>query len=359
MFDWGVWVLTGSTSLYIDEMEAFQVDRDNIVPQNILSRLSSSGLFGPYTGAESAVRILESVRELARRSVGLASVVLINMSVQFLIYHVLEDKENPVLKEILGHGISAVSLTEKGGGTDLTRNISVEAERSNGDYCLRGEKIFTSNGLYADYFLVLALEDGKPALFVSDDRRSMEINAIDLSSFRGAGIARVVYNCARAVKITESKPMKAVLQAINLGRIGYSAIGIGIAEGSLEDALEYTRERKVFNQPLIEYQGIQWMLADIYARLETVKALYRQALQSLPSINPVQAAVLKNEAARLAQEAAWVNIQVHGGRGLEHHSRPERLYRDARALDIGEGAREVLKTYIASSLARNPGLVTM
>ncbi len=351
--------MTGSTSLYIGEMEAFEIDRDNVIPESVLSRLSSSGLFGPYTGTESAVRILESVRELARRSVGLASVVLINMSVQFLVYHVLGYKETPILQEILDHGISAVSLTERGGGTDLARNITVVAEESGGEYCLRGEKVFTSNGLYANYFLVLALDKGEPGLFVSDDRKSMEVEALDLSSFRGAGIARVVYNCARAVKISESKAVRTVLQAINLGRLGYAAIGIGIAEGSLEDALEYTRERKVFERPLIDYQGIQWMLADTYSRLETVKALYRQALQSLPSITPVQSAVLKNEAARLAQEAAWVNIQVHGGRGLEHHSRPERLYRDARALDIGEGAREILKSFIASSLARNPGLATM
>jgi alkylation response protein AidB-like acyl-CoA dehydrogenase len=342
----------------VSEEEASLIDRENRVPPVILSRLESSGLLGPYTGVDSARNGLEAVRVLARDSVGLASIVLINLSVQFLLYHVLEYTNGELAEEILAHGISAVSLTEKGGGSDLTRNITVKAEESGDGYCLKGEKVFTSNGLYADYFLVLSKYNEEPSLFLTQDKGSIEVEPLELSSFRGAGISRVVYKCAKAIRLSEVKALRTVLQAINLGRLGYAAIGIGIAEGALIDALEYAKHRNAFGKSLIDFQGIQWMIADAYSRLETVKALFNQATGQLPNINPVQAAVLKNEAAYIAQRAAWIDVEVHGGRGLEFHSKPERLYRDSRALDIGEGAREVLKSYIASSIARNPDLIT-
>ena len=341
----------------LSEEEASLIDKENRIPRDILSRLEASGLFGPYIGVESAKRGLESVRLLARDSVGVASVVLINLSVQFLLYHIVGFTENDLAKVVLSRGISAVSLTERGGGSDLARNITVKAEEAEGGYCLSGEKIFTSNGLYADYFLVLALYDDEPSLFLTDDRSSISVEPLDLSSFRGAGISRVLYKCAKAVKLGEIKALRAVLQAINLGRLGYTAIGIGIAEGALIDALGYAKNRNAFGRSLIEFQGIQWMIADAYSRLETVKALYRQALEKLPNIDPIEAAVLKNEAAYIAQKAAWINVEIHGGRGLELYSKPERLYRDSRALDIGEGAREILKSYIASSIARKPDII--
>ncbi|MCE4606903.1 MAG: acyl-CoA/acyl-ACP dehydrogenase [Desulfurococcales archaeon] len=342
----------------LSEEEASLIDEENRISQDILFRLGSSGLLGPYTGVESAREGLESVRMLARDSVGVASVVLINLSVQFLLYHVIDSTENDLVKLVLNRGVSAVSLTERGGGSDLARNITVRAEETGDGYCLNGEKIFTSNGLYADYFLVLALHGGEPSLFLTGDRSSIRVDPLDLSSFRGAGISRVLYKCAKAVRLGEIKALRTVLQAINLGRLGYTAIGIGIAEGALTDALNYAENRNAFGKSLIEFQGIQWMISDAYSRLETVKALYRQALEKLPNIDPIEAAVLKNEAAYIAQKAAWIDVEIHGGKGLELHSKPERLYRDSRALDIGEGAREVLKSYIASSVARNPSIIT-
>ncbi|MCE4615433.1 MAG: acyl-CoA/acyl-ACP dehydrogenase [Desulfurococcales archaeon] len=342
----------------LSEEEASLIDRENNVPSSILSRLELSGLLGPYTGVETAKGRIESVRVLARDSVGLASVVLINLSVQFLLYHVVGYTGDGLAIEVLSRGLSAVSLTEKGGGSDLARNVTVKAEGAGGSYCLNGEKIFTSNGLYADYFLVLALYNGEPSLFLTDDKSSIEVEPLNLSSFRGAGISRVLYKCARAVRLGEGKALGTVLQAINLGRLGYAAIGVGIAEGALFDAFEYAKSRSAFGKSLKDFQGIQWMIADAYSRLESVRALYKQAVDQLPNIDPVDAAVLKNEAAHIAQKAAWIDVEIHGGRGLEFHSKPERLYRDSRALDIGEGAREVLRTYIASSITRNPGLIT-
>ncbi len=352
--------MTLEKALSLARENAVLIDRDNIIPPDILGAFRDAGFYGPYKSVDDARSRIDLGRILSRDSVGAASTVLINASVQFLVSHIIEaSPSEPMVRDLLRNGIAAVSLTEEGGGSDLTRNITVEAKSiDGGSYCLEGEKLFTSNGLYADYFLVLARENGELKLFLTADKDNIKAEPLDLAVFRGAGISRVSYSCAKAVELKTPKPVKAVLHAINLGRLGYTAIGVGIAEGAIGDALYYAGQRRAFGRSILEFQGIQWMIADAYSRLETVKSLYRELLSSLPEIDPIRVAIAKNEAARIAQEAAWIDVEIHGGRGLEKHSKPERLYRDARALDIGEGTREILRNLIASSLAKNHSLVT-
>lgn len=156
--------------------------------------------------------------------------------------------------------------------------------------------------------------------------------------------------------------MREALEAINIGRAGYAAIGLGIVEGALEAAVSHAARHSVFGRRLIEYQGVRWMLAEIRAEALALEALVdRLAAQADASgaVDPEGAAVAKVLAARLAGRAAWTAVQLMGGRGLQRWSRTERLQRDARVLDIGEGAREVLLDFIASrlekALAPSPG----
>jgi len=257
-------------------------------------------------------------------------------------------------REVEKGSIVAVSITEPGGGSDVRSNLKTSARRSGERIVVNGVKVFTSNALYADYFLVLAQMEQGPTLLLLRRSDRIEVEPMDLTTMRGAGISTVHYNDAEAEALIgeEGKGLREALKAINLGRLGYAVIALGIAEGLIAEAVRHAKEKVLFGRSLIEHQGPRWMLAELYAETEALKSYVEEALGSSREVDPLKASVAKLLGARLAQKVAWTATQLQGGRGLAKGSLTERLSRDARSLDIGEGAREVLLDFIGSRLAR-------
>jgi len=326
---------------------AFYADKTNMAPDTFLQWVRED-VFSAQYSPSSLIERLELVRELSTIAPGFASIVLISTSVQYLLHRL-------GIGEGGGPRIYAVALTEGGSGSDLARSIRTVAEEDSGAYCLKGVKYYTSNGLYADSHLVLAIDSrtGSLELFLSSDREHIHVEPIEIQAFRGAGITKTRYNCAKAQKLTEGRGLKEALAAINLGRLGYAGIGIGIVEGALEDAIHHVTTRKAFGGTLAELQGVQLMIAEIYTLLYPLQVAYKEELLQLSktgNVEPIRAAALKNAATTAARRAALINLQLHGGRGLQHPSRTLRLFHDALAVGIGEGAYEVLQTFIAKKL---------
>ncbi len=312
------------------------VDRENLVPGEALSALRSIGAFSP--GETGYYEILCAVRGAARFSPGIAHVILVNASAW-------------LAAGGLASGLLAFSITEPGGGTDVLANLRTVAERRGESYFVSGEKVFTSNAPYADEFIVLALEEGEPRLFSVPRSDRVEYSLLEVTGLRGSGASRVVYRDAPATPVGErGEGLRRALQGINLGRLGYAFMALGIADRALQIMVDAASSKTIFGRKLIEYQGVRWRIAEIESARRALEALAARAAAGLEKgrLDPLDAAIAKNLGASLAQSAAWHASQILGGRGLALGSETERMMRDARVLDIGEGAREVLLDFIAS-----------
>ena len=320
---------------------AREIDRVNLAPDSVIEGLRKLGAFS--IGRLDC--LMSTVRFTARYSRGVAHVILVHGSAYLMLG---------------GEGVIAVSFTEPGGGTDMRRNLKTRAEPSGGSYRVYGEKVFTSNALYADRFLVLALdEEGAPALFECPRSGAVRVEPLDLGGFRGSGVARVFYEGDECRRVTERgvDGVRVALRSINVGRLGYAAIALGMADRALEIAVDVASRKVVLGRPLIEYQGLRWMLAEVKMLADAVESLVAEAVREAGddplSVDPLRAAEAKVLGAELARRASWLAVQVMGGRGLEMWGEAERMHRDARVLDIGEGAREVLLDFIASRVVKS------
>ena len=317
---------------------ARDIDKENRIPSSFIQKLRDAGAFDPKDIRE----LLEMVRISSRSSPAVGHLILINGTAKLL------------LGKNLKRSIIAVSITEPGGGSDVKANLNTKALNVGEKIYINGTKFFTSNALYADHFLVLAASDKGPTLFLLRKSENVIVEPMDLTAMRGAGISVVHYNNAPVEMVIgeEGTGLRNALLSINMGRLGYSVIALGIAEGLLLETIKYMKERIVFGRSLIEHQGPRWMIAELYSKIELLRSYIDDIVKDDKNIDPLKASIAKVEGARLAQEAAWVAVQLKGGRGLEKGSLTERLSRDARALDIGEGAREVLLDFIGHKVSK-------
>ena len=318
------------------------IDKENNVPVEVLEKLKSLGVFEFNNLGFSGV--INVVRSLSRFSPGLAHVVLVHSSA------LVAGKLN------YDGGIVAFSITEPGGGSDILSNLKTVAKSLRDTLTISGEKLFTSNAPYASIFLVLALGDEGPSLYAVPRSDRVLVERMDLLGLRGAGTSRVIYKEAEGRLVGKpGKGLKEALIGINLGRLGYAAIALGIVDTALRLIVDHGSSKIIFGKKLIEYQGIKWRIADLATRSKALEALVSNIATEADKsglVDPYLAAIAKNLGASLAQEAAWIASQTLGGRGLARWSLTERMMRDSRVLDIGEGSREVLLDFIASRTIR-------
>lgn len=307
------------------------IDRDNKVPSDVLAAAIDAGLFR----IDSVECLISAVRRAAKHSRGFAHVMLVHGSARLAVGSV--------------EGIYALSITEPGGGTDVRANLKTVAEPAGGDlYSVRGTKFFTSNALYASHFVVLALAGDGPAMLVCErDNSTVKVEPLELSGFRGSGVAKVVYDgtLCRRVSREGVDGVREALRYINVGRLGYAALALGMADRAMELIYRVASSKKVFGKSLIEYQGVMWAVARLEVKAKALESLVLESIRK--GVDPEMSAIAKIMAGELGSEAGWAAVQIMGGRGLSMWGEAERMYRDAKVLDIGEGAREVLLDFIA------------
>ncbi len=324
---------------------AAEIDRENRVPKGVLEDVWSLGGFDALSLGLGG--LLEAVRLASRSSPGFAHVILVH-GTSVLASNGRAGRE----------GIVAFSITEPGGGSDVLANLKTTAEEDDGSARISGVKVFTSNALYAREFIVLARGPGGPTLYMVPSGPGVRVEALELSGFRGAGVGLVRYEGAEGVRVGEpGRGLREALSGINVGRLGYAAIALGIAEAMVEEAYRSAKNKVVFGRGLLDLQGPRWMLAEVYRRILLLESLIIRAVEGADGwrVDPLLAAAAKVEAGSLAREAVWAGVQLQGGRGLSLGSLGERLWRDSRVLDIGEGSREVLLDFIWSRLDRRLG----
>ena len=283
-----------------------------------------------------------------------------------------------------GRVLGGFGLTEPSAGSDAASTRST-AVRKGARYVLNGSKIFITHGGVGEIFVVTAVTDpGKGTKGISAFIVTKEASDLDKVSGLGIGhddslrpmagfragkkedklgwrasdtrslIFEDVEVPADNLLGEEGEGFNNFMRTLDAGRVGIAALSLGIAEGAFEQSLRYSTLRKQFGQPIANFQGIQFQLADIATEIEAGKHLMFHAAWLAQHKQPFtkQAAIAKLYCSELAMRTTIKAIQIHGGYGYTKEYPVERMFRDAKICEIGEGTSEIQRLVIARSLIK-------
>ena len=348
---------------------AEELDRTKSFPYEIVTKLGGLGLMGiPYPeehgggGADNFAYAL-AIEELARVDSSVAITVAAHTSLgTWPIYAFGSDEQKAEWLPRLcsGEQLAAFGLTEPEAGSDAG-NTRTRARLEDGEWVVNGAKQFITNsgtdisGVVAitartgeDEISNLLVTNGTPGYEIGEPYRKMGWNASDTRPLTFEDCRVPEDNLLG----TRGQGFRQFLQTLDGGRIGVAAMGLGLAQGALDEALAYAKERIAFGKPISKYQAIQAKLADLSTEIEAARLLtYRAAAEKDLGRNfGLTAAQAKLKTGRLAVRASEEAVQIHGGYGYIEEYPVCRFYRDAKILTIGEGTDEVQQMVIARAL---------
>ncbi len=275
-----------------------------------------------------------------------------------------EQKEKYLTPLAKGEKLGAFGLTEPNAGTDASGQQTT-AVLEGDHYVLNGSKIFITNGGVADTFVVFAMTDkskgtrGITAFIVEKDFPGFSIGKVEEKlGIRASSTTELVFeNCIvpkENMLGKEGKGFSIAMQTLDGGRIGIAAQALGLAQGALDEAVAYMKERKQFGKPLSAFQGLQWMVADMDVKVEAARNLVYKAADRKDKGLPysLDAARAKLFASEVAMEVTTKAVQIFGGYGYTKEYPVERMMRDAKITEIYEGTSEVQRMVIAANVLK-------
>lgn len=351
---------------------AIEIDTEAKFPEDIFKQMGELGLMGipfpeEYGGAGGdTISYALAAEEIARvcGSTGLSYAAAVSLGASPLYMFGTEEQKQQYLVPLAeGRALGAFGLTEPNAGSDAggTKTTAVE----DGDYyVINGEKCFITNASFAKNLIITAVtgknEKGRPiisSIIVPTNTEGVTITSnYDKMGVRGSDTAEIVLDNVRVPKsnlLGDPKDgFKQFLSTLDGGRISIGALGVGIAQASLEKALNYAKERKQFGKPISSFQAIQFKLADMAMEVELARNMVLKAAWLKDNNKPFskEAAYAKLFATETAVRAADQAIQIHGGYGYMREYEVERYLRDAKLLVIGEGTSEIQRLVIARHL---------
>jgi len=331
---------------------AEKIDREDWYPRELIGRMGEIGLLDPLHHGVPLAEAMFSLLQIARRSGSVALLQdvqgeLVNAPLRLF----LGDRYSDLLEDMAsGKKIGSFALSETCCGSDAS-SIRTRAFRDGGVWRISGEKMWITQGLYADFFLVVARtgdlkERSKNiSIFLVPRSSCVKAEKVEVQGNRGTGTARITFeDCEVEASHVIEKGWEAVKYALAIGRIAISSIALGLALGAMEEALVWAKEREAFGKKLIEYQGLQWWFSESYADLLALKSMLQvtcdEFQRSWKEAEPFVSA-LKLKASNSAHRIIDRMLQVMGGMGYAKGSRVERAYRDVRLTRIGEGTDEI------------------
>ncbi len=319
---------------------------------------------GPGLDTISYVLMLEEVARVDAAMATSLSVTNSAVQVPLLAFGTDAQKKKYLGRLASGEILGAFCLTEAQAGSDAAA-IQARATRT-GDsiYKLQGTKTWVTNGSVAGVFIVFAKTDpaaggkGISAFLVEPTFTGFQAGRHeDKMGQRCSPSLEIIFNdCEVPVENRlgeEGQGLKIALSALDGGRIGIAALSVGLAQGALDEAVKYAKERRAFGKNIADFQAIQWMFADMHMEIEAARALLYQAAW-LKDSNPMRlgtaASRAKLYASEMANSVAAKAVQIHGSVGYSRETDVERMYRDARVLTIYEGTSEIQRMIIAREL---------
>ncbi|MED1659762.1 acyl-CoA dehydrogenase family protein [Bacillus licheniformis] len=351
---------------------AEHVDRTGEFPIETFKKMGELGLLGipfpeSYGGSGGdTISYALSVEEIGKAcgSTGLSYAAAVSLGAAPIYYFGTEEQKQEYLVPLAtGRALGAFGLTEPNAGSDAggTRTKA----RSEGDsYVISGEKCWITNAGFARTVIVTAVtgidNNGKniiSAIIVPTDSEGFTIKSeYDKMGVRGSNTSQLILDNVRVPKQnllgSPEKGFKQFLNTLDGGRISIAALAVGIAKGAFEAALTYARERKQFGRPISYFQAIQFKLADMAMEIELARNMVLKAAWLKDQGRPFtkEAAFAKLYASEMAFRTCNQSIQIHGGYGYMKEYGVERMLRDAKLMEIGEGTSEIQRLVIARQL---------
>jgi alkylation response protein AidB-like acyl-CoA dehydrogenase len=347
----------------LEERGEFPVDAYAVLGRSGLLSLPFDEEYGG--GAQPYEVYLQVVEEIASAwpSVGVGT------SVHSLTVNVMATNSTPAQRDewlprmLSGDWLGAYCLSEPQAGSDVS-GIRTKAVRDGDDYVVNGTKQWISNGSCADYYILFARTSEDPkrglsAFIVPADTEGMSFGAPEKKMGLACDVTtQVLFEGARipAAQLIgeEGQGMKVALSALDAGRLGIAAVATGIAQAALCLAVDYANEREQFGQKIGQFQGLQFMLADMAADVERARATYLHAARLRDAGRPYsrQASIAKLTASDAAMRVTTDAVQVFGGNGYTRDYPVERLMRDAKVTQIFEGTNQIQRMVIGRDLLR-------
>ncbi len=352
---------------------AADLDREKAFPYDLVAKLGELGLMGiPFPqeyggGGADSLSYAIAIEEIARADASLAITLSAHSSLGTMPIHLwgTDEQKSRWLPDLCsGRKLGAFGLTEPEAGSDAGNTRTV-AKQENGEWVINGAKQFITNaGTDITGCVIitavtnqegdrreisnLIVPNGTPGYDVGEPYRKMGWNSSDTRplSFQDCRVPE------SSLLGKRGGGFRQFMHVLEGGRIGVAALGVGLAQGALDEAITYAKDRRTWGTPISKYQFIQGKIASVSAQIEAVRLLtYRAAVQKdRGEMFGLAAAQAKLLSGRLAVRATEEAVQIHGGYGYIEEYPVCRFYRDAKILTIGEGTDEVQQMVIARQL---------
>ena len=351
---------------------AKECDREEKYPRELWQKACETGLVGCYIPERYGgpgfgfLEVALITEQLCRVDLGLSLVVMAATfgAENILLFGTEAQKQKYLPLLVNGRAISAGAYTEPDAGTDVA-GTKTTAQKDGHEYIINGSKMFITNGTVCDFMVVLCITNPKAEkrhqrhslILVEADRPGVTRHKIKgKMGIRASDTAEIIFEDVRVPVENligeEGKGFYQLMHFFDVTRTMVAAQGVGLAQGALDKTVKYVQERKTFGQPLAAYQGIQFQLAEMATRIELARNITYKAAWKVDQgqLDPSLNAMAKYYA---GETAVWVcdkALQLHGGYGYIDEYDVQRFYRDAKILEIYEGAKEAEKMTIARRL---------
>ncbi|WP_104107818.1 acyl-CoA dehydrogenase family protein [Nocardioides sp. 616] len=343
-------------------------------PREVFRLLGEVGVLGlPYAeehggGGQPYEVYLQVLEEIAAvwSSVGVG-VSVHALSCFGLVSFGTEEQKRQWLPDMLGGGLlGAYCLSEAHAGSDPAA-MRTTARRDGDDYVLNGAKAWTTHGGQADFYKVMARTAGEPGdrhgiscFLVPADTPGLSADAPERKmGLTGSHTATMRFEDVRIPVErrlgAEGEGLRIALGGLDSGRLGIAAVATGLAQGALDQAVAYARERETFGKPIIEHQGLAFVLADMEAAVQSARATVLHAARLKDAGLPFsrEASIAKMVATDNAMKVTTDAVQVLGGYGYTRDFPVERYMREAKVMQIFEGTNQIQRMVISRSLAKD------
>ncbi len=350
---------------------ADKIDKEEYFPKDLYKKMGKMGLMSmtvpqKYGGAGiDRVSYMIALEEISRvcGSTGLVLEAHNSLGVGHIYEKGTEEQRKKYLPKLLnGEGIAAWALTEPNAGSDAAATQTT-AVLDGDEWVINGTKQFITSGDIAEVVTVMAKTDktqgakGISAFIVEKDTTGFKVGQLeDKLGVRGSHTAELIFKDCRIPKENlldkEGMGFIGAMTILDRGRTAIGTMAVGIAQGALDESIEYAKQRQQFGKPIGKFQAIQWMIADMATQIDAARLLvYRAAdLEEKGKPFTIEASMAKLFASEIAMKATRNAIQIFGGCGYMQEYPLERFFRDAKLCEIGEGTSEVQRMIIARKL---------
>ncbi|HMK30486.1 MAG TPA: acyl-CoA dehydrogenase [Terriglobales bacterium] len=351
-----------------------QWDEQSCFPLQTIKELGHLGLMGTifpleYGGAGAGyIEYVIAIEELSRvdGSVGIILAAHTSLCSNHIFVAGTEEQRRKYIPKLAsGDFIGAWGLTEPGSGSDAG-GARCSAVRKGNKWVLNGTKTFCTNGHYADVVVVIAVTDktahthGLSAFIVERGTKGFRAGKKENKlGLRASDTAELIFeDCEIPLDNLLGKEGDGFIDAMRVldgGRISIAALGLGMAQGAYEAALNYSRERKQFGKSISEFQAIQWKLADMATEIDAARLLTLRAawMKDHGMKTTLESSMAKLYTSEVAVRCANEGVQIHGGYGFIKDYPAEKFYRDVKLCTIGEGTSEIQRLVIARQILKD------